>query len=66
MKDCIYLNTVHLDTKKNAILAGAKDTKSHLEEEVIQKIKKKRVQSNYWTSNNWKSTKKIHKYLSQQ
>ena len=44
---CIYLKTVHLNTK-NAILVGAKDTNSHtadLEGEIIQKIKKTRVHS---------------------
>ena len=41
MENCIYLKTVHLNTK-NAILAGAKDTNSHtadLDGEIIQKIK---------------------------
>ena len=41
VENCIYLNTVHLNTK-NTILAGAKDTNSHtaeLEGDIIQKIK---------------------------
>ena len=41
VENCIYLKTVHLNTK-NAILVGTKDTNSHtadLEGEIIQKIK---------------------------
>ena len=42
MENCIYLKTVHLNTK-NATLVSRKDTNSHsadLEGEIIQKIKK--------------------------
>ena len=43
VENFIYLKTVHLNkTKKNAILAGTKDTNSHiadLEGEIIQRIK---------------------------
>ena len=42
MKNCIYLKTVHLNTK-NATLAGIKDTNSHtadLKGEIFQKKKK--------------------------
>ena len=66
VENCIYLKTTHLNTK-NATLAGTEDTYSHtvgLGGEIIQKIKKT-GNVHYWTSNNWKSTKKIHKYLIQ-
>ena len=46
MENCIYLKTVHLNTKI-AILVSAKDTNSHtagLEGKIIQKIIKKQVQ----------------------